>query len=122
MPAGRPPKWTKKLRAELLEAFYAYIEENDIPILAEFSYLHKIPRQMLYTFEEFSDAIVMCRAKKESNLEKGALTKALEPGMAKFSLAQLGWSEKKEITGQGGNPLIPPKMVIEFVGEQSTDT
>jgi len=120
MPGGRPKKYTDGLRAELLEAFFVYIEENDIPILAEFAYENGVPRQKIYEFEEFSDAIQLCHCKKEANLEKGALTRAIDPGMAKFSLAQLGWSEKSQISGAGGAPLVPDKLVVEFV--KHTDT
>lgn len=106
MPGGRPIKWTKKKRLELLHRFFLYIEEHDIPIIAEFSYLNDLDRRRLYEFEEFSHAIKICISKKEANLEKGALTRAIDPGMAKFSLAQLGWSDKQEIAHSGGVRIV----------------
>jgi hypothetical protein len=105
MPGGRPVKYTKKVVKELLAAFLVYIDEHDIPILAEFAYLNKISRKRLYEFPEFSDAIELCRCKKEANLEKGALTRAIDPGFAKFSLGQLGWRDAYSIEHSVDDPL-----------------
>ena len=52
----------------------------------------------------FSTLLKKCIAKKEANLEKGALTGKLNPSMAIFSLKQLGWRDKKEEEVQ--NPSI----------------
>jgi hypothetical protein len=96
------------MRRALLEAFTAYIDEETIPSFEEFCYLHKVHRQRLYEWEEFEEAREMLVCKKISNLEKGGLTRAIDSGMARISLGQLGWSEKQEIehTGKGGGPIV----------------
>lgn len=89
-------KYSKKFKKELLVKFEKYIEETEIPVIAEFAYMNKIPRTNLYDFEEFKNAIKICTDKKEANLEKKALNKEVDSSMAIFSLKQLGWTDKKE--------------------------
>ncbi len=97
MPAGRPVEWTKKKRLEVKALFEQYIDSEDMPILAEFCALNKVNRTYLYILEELSDTIDLCRCKKESYLERGALTNIIDTGMARFSLHQLGWKSEKSI-------------------------
>ena len=94
---ARPVEWTEERRGEILRLFLSYVENNTIPIIAEFAYQNHINRQRLYEREEFSDAIKECIAKKEANLEKGALTGTLNPSMCIFSLKQIGWTDKQQI-------------------------
>jgi hypothetical protein len=94
----RPRKWD---RAELLQALLDYIEDTEIPILAEFAYQHGIYRQRLYEWEEFADAIKVCTAKKEAQLERLALAGKVNVAMAIFSLKQLGWKDTHEQTHVG---------------------
>ena len=68
-----------------------------MPIIAEFAYMNEIDRNYLYDNAIFSTLLKRCIAKKEANLEKGALTGKLNPSMAIFSLKQLGWKDKKEV-------------------------
>lgn len=124
---GRPKKWTYKKRRELLAAFLLYIETNDIPVIAQFAYLNKVPRQKLYEFgnteegagrkeEElavaFRDALKMAVDKKEAMLEVGTLAGKLNPAMAIFSLKQLGWKDRQEVaaTVQGQVLAVPGMM------------
>jgi len=95
-------KWTdeeiKKVRIRLEK----YIDDSEIPIVSEFAYLSKIGRQQLYTFAEknelFSDTIKRCIEKKETQLERLGLLNIINPSVAIFSLKQLGWKDKQEIT------------------------
>ena len=104
---GRPQKWTEERRQEILASFFSYIDEKDIPVIAEFAYLNKIPRTKIYEWPEFRDAIELCHCKKEANLELGGLARAIDSGMAKFSLAQLGWrAEKQEVNHSGSIRII----------------
>ena len=57
--------------------------------------MNDIERQYLYDNQMFSTLLKKCIAKKEANLEKGALTGKLNPSMAIFSLKQIGWKDKQ---------------------------
>lgn len=127
---ARPVKYTRKRRREILAALLTYIEDTDIPIIAEFCYQNKLSRQRLYEFaedgrwpreaEEFSDALELLRCKKEANLEIGGLTRALEPKIVALSLSQLGWSEKTTLQGPDGRDLMPSTIEVEFVDPQGS--
>jgi hypothetical protein len=92
---GRPPKVKMEDMPELVEKFKRYIEETDIPIIAEFSYQNGFGKQYLYDRPEFSDLLKIATAKKEAALEIGTLKGVLNPAMAVFSLKQLGWRDKE---------------------------
>jgi len=47
-PVGRPKKYKKSEVAEIMKNFQNYIDDSDLPILSEFSYQNKIPRQTFY--------------------------------------------------------------------------
>jgi hypothetical protein len=61
MPAGRPTKYTDEVIEQIRQAVEVYTAMHDIPIVAEFAYMHKVPRQKLYEFaeknEEFNETI-----------------------------------------------------------------
>jgi predicted CopG family antitoxin len=94
---GRPKEWTDERISEALSALKKYIEETEIPIIAEFAFNYNIRRQLLYELPEFSDTIKALIEKKEANLERGALTGKINVTMAIFSLKQNGWRDKQEI-------------------------
>lgn len=94
---GRPPKLQEHDLQELVEKFDKYIEETEIPIIAEFSYLNNVERTYLYERPEFLTLLKKCIAKKEAQLEKGSLMGILNSTQAIFSLKQLGWRDKQEI-------------------------
>jgi hypothetical protein len=98
---GRPPKHTPEQIEVLLKEFKEYIDKELIPIIAEFSYKHGFGKEYLYDRPEFSNLLKECVAKKEAQLEKGALANKLNPSMAIFSLKQLGWRDKTEIEHSG---------------------
>ena len=108
---GRVAVWTQEKKEELLSAFYKYIEENDIPILAEFCYKHKVNRQRIYEWEEFVEAKDMCLTKKEANLEAMALANEINTTFAIFSLKQLGWRDKQELDLSGTIPIVLDKAL-----------
>jgi hypothetical protein len=97
MPAGRPVEYTTERIQEIIDLLVEYTESADIPILAEFCYLNRIRRSAMYEHEELSYALGQCLLKKEWKLEKEALAGTIPVQMAKFSLAQMGWSDKQEI-------------------------
>lgn len=100
--------YTDEVVAELVKKLQRYIEETDVPIVAEFAYKNNIPRQRLYDIPAFHELMQNLIAKKEANLEKGGLSGQLNPTITKFSLMQLGWKQKieNELTGKGGKPLF----------------
>ena len=98
---GRPPKLQEHDIEEIKLKLKQYIDETDIPIIAEFAYLNDVDRRYLYERQEFSTLLKKCVDKKESVLEKGTLTGTLNPAMAIFSLKQLGWRDKQELEHSG---------------------
>ena len=92
---ARPRSRTQTQDEQLFDRFKKYIDNNTLPIIAEFAYMNDIERQYLYDNEVFSTLLKKCIAKKEANLEKGALTGKLNPSMAIFSLKQIGWKDKQ---------------------------
>lgn len=94
---GRPIKYTAAVLKKLIAKIEAYIESEEIPIVAEFAYKNNIGRQALYEHKELSDTIKKLIAKKEANLEKMGLVGVINPTMAIFSLKQLGWRDKQEV-------------------------
>ncbi|MGV8130859.1 MAG: hypothetical protein ACP5N7_02035, partial [Candidatus Pacearchaeota archaeon] len=77
--------YTDKKISEIKEKLQDYINVTSIPIVAEFAYLNKIPRQTLYELAEIKELMDELICKKESNLEKGALANKLNCGMAILS-------------------------------------
>lgn len=99
---GRPQKYTDAFVKELAKKFERYIEETDLPIIAEFAYQNGVTKQLLYEREEFSTLVKRCVEKKEARLERGLLTGEYNAPGAIFSLKQLGWRDKHEIEHSGG--------------------
>lgn len=92
--------WTSRPwdREAILGRLQKYLEEEEIPILAEFCYRERIPRTTLLTWDESAELVEMCRLKKEAALEAGALDGSLNTTMAIFSLKQLGWTDRHDLT------------------------
>jgi len=104
---GRPRLYNPEEIETIKTEFINYIGETDIPIIAEFSYKHNVPRETLYKYEEFSTLLKDCITKKEAALEAKALRGDVNVTMAIFSLKQLGWSDKMqtELTGKDGGAI-----------------
>ena len=96
---ARPRSRTQEQDEQLFDRFKKYINNTTLPIIAEFAYMNDIERQYLYDNQMFSTLLKKCIAKKEANLEKGALTGKLNPSMAIFSLKQIGWKDRQETEG-----------------------
>ena len=101
MAGGRPRTLTDERVAELVDSYIKYIEETDIPIVAEFAYLSDIPRQILYDYPEFSTLSKKAIDKKEMQLEKMGYSSKGNPAFIIFSLKQLGWRDKQELEHSG---------------------
>lgn len=113
-PVGRPIEYTPERIQEIKEAMERYIQETDVPIVAEFAYLNNIRRAILYEIPELSYTVGKMIDKKESQLERGGLTGEYNASMAKFSLAQLGWSEKQETKVTGDIPVSISAKIEEI--------
>ena len=96
---ARPRSRTQTQDEQMFKKFEKYINDTTLPIIAEFAYMNDIERQYLYDNQMFSTLLKKCIAKKEANLEKGALTGKLNPSMAIFSLKQIGWKDRQETEG-----------------------
>jgi len=94
---GHPVEYTEERLNEIIDLMEDYIENTDIPIVAEFAYINRIRRQALYEHKELSDTIKRMIDKKEFQLEKKALDNDINSTFAIFSLKQIGWRDKQEI-------------------------
>jgi hypothetical protein len=105
----------RKVRAkDLINDADEYIRTADPPILAEYAHIHGITRQYLYQLAdiekkngkpELSDTLKKISEAKEIKLEKKGLSGEYAPNVAIFSLKQLGWSDKQEITANSNGML-----------------
>jgi hypothetical protein len=95
---ARPREWD---REALREEFLQYIDSTDIPIVAEFAHTRGVSRDQLYEWPELADALKACITKKEFALETLALRNKVNCTMAIFSLKQLGWSDRNDLTVKG---------------------
>ena len=117
---GRPVVWTPELISSTKEKLEKYIDESDIPVLADFCTKEKVLRQRLYEIPELSDTIKLLTQKKEANLELGCLSNAINPTMAIFSLKQLGWKDRQEVENTNrqvdeDGKTITPSIIVRFV-------
>jgi len=112
--AGRPREHD---RAALAAEFIAYIENAEIPIIAEFAHRHGVSKSVLYDWPEFADLLKLCTSKKEAALERKALAGEINVSMAIFSLKQLGWSDRAEQTLHGDKHAPVQFIVSEKVAK-----
>jgi len=97
---GRPVSvWTPEKIEDTRKKLEEYVEETQMPIIAEFAYQNNIIREELYDHTVFSTLLKRAIAKKETFLEKAGLANKVNNAMAIFSLKQLGWRDmiKQEI-------------------------
>ena len=112
---GRPRKYDG---AELAVKLEKYINETEIPIIAEFAYQNNIPKARLYEQPELEELLKRCTAKKEAALERKSLAGEVNTTQAIFSLKQLGWRDQKqhEHTGPGGGPITV--KIVDDIDDQ----
>lgn len=113
--AGRPRIYDRdELAAKLME----YVDNTDIPIVAEYCYTNNIQRAYLYQMAEgnvrLSNAIRRCIDKKEAQLERKSLAGEVNHTQAIFSLKQLGWTDRQEMEHSG-------KMALDVDVERMSD-
>lgn len=103
-PVGRPRIHD---RSDIAQKLHEYIENAEIPVIAEFCYKNNIRRDYLYEMatndEELSNAIKRCIEKKEAQLEIKSLKGEVNPTQAIFSLKQIGWTDKQHVESTNTN-------------------
>ena len=104
---ARPKLYNNEQVDQIQKALADYIDNTEIPILAEFAYQNNVSRNALYDYDEFSTLIKRCIDKKESQLERKALDNDVNTTMAIFSLKQLGWRDKHDVEHTGA-------VVVQF--------
>lgn len=111
--------WTEEKIKDTIEKLDKYIESNEIPIVAEFAYLHNIRKATLYEKPALAYSIKRLTEKKEAQLEKGALGGTLNSTMAIFSLKQIGWSDKQniELDGKLALPIVQVEIIKSEEGK-----
>lgn len=98
MPPGRPFTIDREaLKKKMLE----YLDSDGYKTLTSFCVKNRVSRRYLYTMmdqdedlKHIGEQILLAR---EEALEVGGLSGDLNAGMAKFALAQMGWTEKQEV-------------------------
>ena len=109
-----PPMTPERLE-ELCEKLDRYIEETDIPILAEFAYKNNIDKRIFWEHIEFEPLVQKALAKKESNLERALYSGEINAPGAIFALKQLGWKDRHDvgIGNMDGKPLRVHKADLD---------
>ena len=121
---ARPKKYTKKYLKEVAILINEYVDKSAIPVLAECAFELGHHRQFFYQHDdcpEFLDAVKRLLTKKEARLEIGGLSGKLNVSMSIFSLKQLGWSDKADVTVRNDNPEGNKNAISGFVPFKGTD-
>lgn len=97
---GRPPTGNYDID-KLVELLDTYTKETDIPILKEVCWQNNLCYEYLIRLgkenERLCQSMKRLLQKKETQLEKLALTGEVSAKMAVFSLKQLGWRDRQDI-------------------------
>ena len=121
---ARPKKYTKKYLKEVAILINEYVDKSAIPVLAECAFELGHHRQFFYQHDdcpEFLDAVKRLLTKKEARLEIGGLSGKLNVSMSIFSLKQLGWSDKADVTVRNDNPEGNKNAISGFVPFKGAD-
>jgi hypothetical protein len=99
MRRGAPTKYNIE---DIVKSLQEYVEQTALPVISRFCTQYGIPREYLYQLAQLSDdlsySIKIAIAKKEAELEEGGLQGRYAAAMAIFSLKQLGWKDRHDIT------------------------
>jgi len=94
---------TQKYKTENLVALLdKYTNDTDIPILKEVCYQNYLNYDTIMKYQRTDELLMQSIKrlldKKESQLERKGLNKEIDRTVAIFSLKQLGWKDKQEIS------------------------
>ena len=96
-------KSNQKYKTENLVALLdKYTNDTDIPILKEVCYQNYLNYDTIMKYQRTDELLMQSIKrllnKKESQLERKGLNKEIDRTVAIFSLKQLGWKDKQEIS------------------------
>ncbi len=114
---GRPTKYSQ----EMVDKVYEYLNEyiglgHVIPTQAGLSLYLGIAKDTINDWssqeekKEFSVALMKLKAEQEMRLFSGGLSGDYNATIAKLGLGNHGYSDKNELTGKDGTPLIPTSI------------
>lgn len=114
-PGGRPTLLT----SELIERAKGYLatciddlenKEARLPSIASLAVWLKVSRDSIYEWakhsKEFSDILDDILAEQEKRLIDKGIGGAYNPQIAKLVLGKHGYSDKQELTGKNGEPIM----------------
>ena len=118
MPAGRPTLYSPEVVAKAthyLEHFNEDPYNDEIPSVCGLSLAIKVSRSTVYTWDteekqEFSDILENINARQHQELINKGLNGTFNSNICKLALGKHGYSDKNEIAGKDGAPLIPEQM------------
>lgn len=107
MAGDKPGPIPKHTPEELQQMLDDYINNTEIPIVAEFAYIAGYNRTSIYEIPAIADGLRKLTTKKEFALERRGLetTNMAQQKMVEISLKQIGWSEKQDVNLTGGVQL-----------------
>lgn len=114
---GRKLVWNGKKLERVEKQIRDYTDRTPIPMVSEFAYEYDLNRTQLYEYPELSDAIKRLKDKKETALQRLALSGKIPPAFAIFSLKQLGWRDKPEEDSTGDAVDRLASIMSKIVGE-----
>jgi hypothetical protein len=120
--AGRPRKWNADKLAEGLEKYTLekFNNPKEYPILKEFCFIEGVLYDTLSEIskknEKLFRAIKRCMMAKEIKVEQLTSRKRIDNSFGIFTLKQMGWSDKQDIslTGPNGGP-VQTEMIVKIV-------
>ena len=110
---GRPRKY--KTPEEMQLVIDEYFETHDKPTITGLALaLGFLSRQAIINYEgysqEFHDTLKKAKLKVEASYEADLRKPACSGSI--FALKNFNWTDRQEITGKDGTPLLPPQINI----------
>lgn len=123
-PVGRPTKYTDQTCQQARDYIENYDKEEDmIPSIAGLAVYLGVSRETIYDWasqeekQDFSDILTQLLATQERILIGKGLSGKFNSTITKLVLGKHGYSEKKELSGDGGGPIL-----VETVSYAGTTT
>ena len=121
MPGGRPFTFD---REDIKEKAKEYLESEGYKTITSFCVKYRISRKHFYRIceedEELRHIGEAIQLEREQALEEKGLSNEYNAGMARFALAQCGWSEKQEIKQDHTSKGESLNATVKFVTNKPT--
>jgi hypothetical protein len=116
---ARPTKYNDKVVAQAKNYLNTWEEAGDmIPSVEGLALNLKLARQTLYNwgdeYPEFLDILEEINIVQKKTLINKGLSGAFNSNITKLVLGKHGFSEKQEISGTDGQPLIPDVIKVIY--------